>query len=65
MAVIEEVIKGKKPYAICLTVIGDEFQKEFKKIPLPHFREYCKKYGIGLLILKNYIDKDKKIYLPL
>jgi hypothetical protein len=63
MALIEEVIKGKNPFAICLTVIGDEFQKEFKKISLPHFIEYCKKYGIGLLILKNYVDeKNKSIY---
>ena len=32
MSVLEEVISGKGPNAIFLTVIGEEFQKDFKKI---------------------------------
>ena len=64
MSVLEEVISGKTPNAVFLTVIGEEFQKDFKRISLPHLKEYCQRYGIGLLILKDYIDKKNEKVSP-
>jgi hypothetical protein len=61
---IEEVIKGTKPHAFFMTVLGDEFQGYFKNIALPHFKSYCEKHGIGLLIVKDYLDEEKRSVHP-
>ena len=62
--VLEEMIKGSTPHAFCLTVIGEEFQHDFETISLPHFKDYCERYGIGLLILKEYIDRENEFVSP-
>jgi hypothetical protein len=64
MSILEEIISGTTPNAIFLTVIGEKFQKDFERISLPHLKEYCLRYGIGLLILKEYIDKENENVSP-
>lgn len=58
MSSIEEIYAGKSKCAFFFICIGKRFQSAFKKITLPYYIEYCKKYDIGIIIIKDYIDKD-------
>lgn len=58
MKLIEEVYKGKNNYAFFFIVIGKKFQRVFQKTTLPFYKRYCKKYGIGILTINNYIDQN-------
>ena len=64
MSNVIELIEGKYDKVICLTAIGDEFLDDFNKISLPHFKNYCIKYGLGLILLKDYINEDDKNFAP-
>ncbi len=64
MSNVIELIEGKYDKVICLTAIGDEFLNDFNKISLPHFKNYCLKYGLGLILLKDYINEDDKNFAP-
>ena len=64
MSLVEEIIAGKDSKALCLTVIGNDFKGYFERVSLPHFKLYCEKYGLGLLILTDYIDKKKQHISP-
>lgn len=64
MTSVIEIVKGSGNKAICLTAIGKEFLFDFKKISLPHFESYAKKYGLGLLLLQDYLQDKSKLNFP-
>lgn len=59
---LKEYHSGNSGKAFFLTCIGESFIKKVKKIFLPFFLSYCKKYDIGLIIVENYIDKNSSKY---
>ena len=61
---VDEIVKGKKPQAICVTAIGDNFSKIFNTISLPFFKSYCERYGLGLLVLKDFVFPKNKLKPP-
>jgi hypothetical protein len=60
MKLIDEIYTGKSKCAFFFVCIGKDFQSAFKKITLPYYLEYCKKYDIGIITINDYIDKDYK-----
>ena len=60
MKFVEEIYAGKSKCAFFFICIGKDFQSAFKKITLPYYLEYCKKYDIGIIVINDYIDKNYK-----
>ena len=65
MTNIKEYISGNSGNAFFLTCIGSKFKKDFEKISLPYYENYCKKYDIGLIIADKAIDKNFKKFKSL
>ena len=61
---VEEIAKGESDCALILTVIGDEYRKKIERIALPNFLHYCRRHGIGLLLLNGYLNSDDKDSYP-
>lgn len=60
---IIELIKGYSGKAIYITAIGKKFKNLFINHSYSYFKNYCKRYDIGLIVLYDYIiNKDKLIY---
>ena len=62
MRVLKEYYSGNSGKAFFLICIGKNFIKKVKKIFLPFFISYCKKYDIGLIVVEDYIDNDSFNY---
>ena len=62
MQLIEEIFSGKSKCAFFFICIGKKFQNTFKKTTFPFYKEYCKKYDIGIILINDFIDKNYNKY---
>ena len=53
---VEEIVKGRFDRALFVVIIGEEYRSKINKVALPHFTKYCEKYGLGFLVITDYVN---------
>ena len=61
---IQIVLKPNKyKNYITTTAIGEPYISDFKKYSMPSWKEYCKKFGLGLaIVIEDLVDPNDKYY---